>query len=153
MKKIISIFMTLILVFGFAACKTRKVDLAEVQKHEGTLLVIHCIPSGEMTLEEFESSQYTSTVSYSGYANIPNPINPASLKMSDEDFLTIYNFCLDCYETNKYADYKEDACDGTQYSFTFIDENGTRHLLYSGYIYGCEELTNILNTVGNYSID
>lgn len=111
--------MTLILVFGFAACKTRKVDLAEVQKHEGTLLEIHCIPSGEMTLEEFESSQYTSTVSYSGYANIPNPINP----------------------------------DGTQHSFTYIDENGTRHLLYSGYIYGCEELTNILNTVGNYSID
>jgi len=161
MKRIISILLVIVLAMSMTACsKSRRthkeepeINIEEIKKTKGTMLEVHVIPSGEMTREEFESGSKTLKVTYAGAAINPNPVSDNGVMMSDEDYLSIYEFCLDCAETNKYADYKEDACDGTQYSFTYYDVNGQKHNLYSGYIYGDHELNRVVEIISKYSVD
>ena len=150
MNKVLLAVMILVPALITGGCGKREVDLNEVHKIEGTLLEITQMPQGEMTLEEFEASVSTISVSYSGLAYIPNPIFSDGMEMKDEDFLKVYNFCKDAYEKGTYSDYKEDVCDGTTYTFTYYDENGTAHVLYSGYIYNNKKLNDIIDTIAYY---
>ena len=161
-KKLISIILAAALLTGIASCsaksprKTREepeVNIAELHKISGPLLEVKIIPSGEMTREQFEAASNTMTVTYSGDVILPNPVQKAVLEMSDEDFVSIYEFCIDCYEHDKYANYSEDVCDGTQYSFIYYDQDGQSHKLYSGYIYGNDELSRVVEIVSGYMIE
>ena len=152
MNKVLLAVMMLVPAIVMSGCGKRNVDLNEVHQIEGTLIEITQTPQGEMTLEEFESSIYTMSVSYAGLAYVPNPMI-IGLEMKDEDFLKVYNFCLDAYEKGTYSDYKEDVCDGTTYTFTYYDENGTAHVLYSVYIYNNKKLNDIINTIAYYQVD
>ena len=153
MRKIISIILASCMILAMAACSSNKVNIGELKKINGTMLEVKVVPSGEMTREQFEAGSKTLSVSYSGAAFNPNPVDDNGVMMSDEDFLTIYNFCIDCYKNGKYKDYSEDACDGTRYSFIYYDENGTRNELYHGYIYGNEEMCKIVDIISSYSVD
>ena len=153
MKRKLLITIALLLALVMTGCGGRKIDLEQIHSIDGSLLEITRTPQGEMTLEEFESSIYTISVSYSGRAFIPNPVYTDGVEMTDEDFKKVYNFCLDAYEKDKFADYSEEVCDGSTYSFTYYDETGEPHRLYSGYIYSNKELNDIIDTVAMYSVD
>ena len=161
--KLLSIIMIAVLALTMAGCKSdngkgrerrkkekQKVNIEEIQKNEGTLLVIRFSSMGERT-EDYDPSQSQLSVSYSGYTHIP--YNPNSLKMSDKDFLKIYNFCIYNADGSTFEGYKEDVCDGTSYSFIYYDTDGNEHVIYSGYCYQNEELRDIIDTVGSYSVD
>ena len=158
-KVVLSAVMAAVMAVGMLGCSIpgikakRDINLDEVHKIKGTLISITRQSAGVMSLEEFEKSSSTISVSYAGDAYIPNPINSVGLKMSDEDFLAVYEFCLDSYENGTFNDYYEDACDGTTYIFTYYDEVGEAHLLYSGYIYNNEALNDVINIITAYSID
>jgi len=158
MRKLLSIVLTLVMAAGMFACSIpggsakRNIDLEKVRQIKGTLLEITHQSAGEMTQEEFEASCYSQKVTYSGDAYNPFQV-VGGIKMSDEDFLEVYEFCLDAYENGTFDDYKEDVCDGSTFTFTYYDENGDAHTLYSGYIYGNEELSGIVDIIGKYSLD
>ena len=114
-KVVLSAVMAAVMAVGMLGCSIpgikakRDINLEEVHKIKGTLMSITRQSAGVMSLEEFEQSSSTISVSYAGDAYIPNPINSVGLKMSDEDFLAVYEFCLDSYENVTFNDYYEDA--------------------------------------------
>ena len=161
--KLLSIIMIAVLALTMAGCKSdngkgrerrkkekQKVNIEEIQKNKGELLVIKYSSMGERT-EDYDPSQSQFSVSYSGYTHIP--FNTTNLKMSDEDYLKIYNFCIYNADGSGFKDYKEDVCDGTSYTFIYYDTDGNEHIIYSGYCYENEELKGIIDTIGSYSVD
>ncbi|MBO4460327.1 MAG: hypothetical protein J5778_06705 [Clostridiales bacterium] len=151
MKRIICIILALVMIMGMTACSKR--DIEKYRKIEGMLLEIEEIPCGPMTEEEYEMRHHLVKVSYAGDSYIPSPIEDQVMKMKDEDYRKILDFCLDNIEKNKFADYSEQADDGVMYKFTAYDEDGASHLIYDGYIYQNKELIDIVSTVTSYSLD
>lgn len=155
--KLICAVMTLVLVFGMAGCfkhpAATKSDIKELKKNNGNMLVIISYPQEAMTEEQFEAGTLRMSVSYSGYAYNPNPFNNSKVRIPDDEYLKIYNFCVESTNKNKFAEYKEDVCDGNTFSFTFIDTEGNAHVIYSGYCYDNKELLDIMGMISKYSID
>lgn len=156
-SKLISIVMTAVLAFGIAGCtvpgKPDKPDINELQSHKGDLLVIVSQPQEAMPPEEYEKAVTRMSVTYDGYANNPNPFNNSKVKMPDDEYLRIYNFCVEAAANNRFAGYSEDICDGTTYKFTYYDTEGNAHVLYDGYCYDNKELQEIKKLISKYSLD
>ena len=125
-------------------------QLEELQSHEGTMLEI--VSTVRLPVEEGSDIENTVIVEYSGDAYEVDT-NYLNCHLSDEEYLTIYNFCVESVENDTFADYYEDVCDGITYRFTFYDEDGNAHLIYDGYIYENAELNSIIGIFGNYYID
>jgi hypothetical protein len=158
MKKLISVLIILVLAFAMCGCsfygtgaEKINIDLEKVRQHKGTLLEVTAYPQGPMRIEDYRKENYTQKVNYSGSAY--NPFNTQGVTLSDEDFIFIYEFCIDAYENDTFRDYSEEVDDGTTYSFVYYDENGEKHTLYSGYCYDNEVLTKVREIIGKYSLD
>lgn len=155
--KLLSIMMTAVLAFGMAGCaktgKAGKADIKELQKHKGDMLVIVAHPQMAMPEEEYKNGILRMSVTYDGCANNPNPINNSYVKMPDDEYIKIYNFCVEAAEKNKFAGYKEDVCDGETYTFTYYDTEGNAHVIYDGYCYNNKDLQDIMNLISKYSLD
>ena len=161
--KLLAVLMIAVLAFSIAGCgsdrngksrknsKGYKINIEEIQKNEGNLLVIKNHPQEAMTVEDYQNASHEITVSYDGYVKLPG--NLTGLKMKDEDFVKIYEFCTKNAEKSKFAKYSEDVCDGDTYTFTYYDLDGNPHVIYDGYCYSNKELQDILNTTGNYQLD
>ena len=167
MTKILTVLMIAVLALSAAGCgsagksgkgrKTspgNKIDIEELQKNSGNMLVITRNPQEAMTAEQYEMARFEITITYEGNITIPgNPVNQTSLKLKNEDYIKIYKFGIDNAEKSKFANYKEDVCDGDTYTFTFYDTDGNPHVIYDGYCYNNKDLQDILNITGNYYID
>jgi hypothetical protein len=158
MKKLMSVVMILVLAFAMCGCafsgtgsKKRNIDLEKVRQHKGVLLEVTSHPQGPMTQEDVERYTNTQKVTYDGCAY--NPFNTMGIKMTDEDFLFIYEFCLDAYEKGLYKDYSEKVDDGMTFTFVYYDENGEAHVLYDGYCYDNKTLNKVRDIIGKYSLD
>ena len=155
--KLISILMIAVMSFGMAACRmspmASKPDINELTKNKGDMLVITAHPQMAMTKEQYKEGILRMSVSYEGYANNPNPINNSEVKLPEDEYLKIYNFCVDAAAKNKFAGYEERVCDGETYTFTYYDTEGTAHVLYDGYCYENKELQDIMNMISKYSLD
>ncbi len=75
----------------------------------------------------------------------------ARTELSDEDYKAVYDFAYDGYINDTYKDYKEDACDGSQWSFCFCDTDETTYCLYSGYAYVNESMNSIEKILYKYA--
>ena len=169
MKKLMSLLLVAVMALGLFGCskttagttgrhsneghKKAAVDLDELKKNDGDMLVITRHNAGECTKEEYEASIYSVSVSYSGIAYNPNPVCDGHTGMSDSDLRFLYEFCIDAYENETFKDYKEDVCDGTTYSFVYYDLDGNAHTLYSGYCYENEALKKAYETITNYAFE
>ena len=81
------------------------------------------------------------TVEYSGYTYLTDETHHNSIvKMDDENLLSIYSFCKNAYENGTFDDYSESIEDGSTYTYTFYDKDGTEHIIYDGYCYSNPEL-------------
>ena len=167
MKRFIALVLILVMLSGIAGCANAERNgrrgsssesgsvnkfeqLEELQSHEGTMLEI--VSTVRLPVEEGSDIENTVIVEYSGDAYEVDT-NYLNCHLSDEEYLTIYNFCIESVENDTFADYYEDACDGITYRFTFYDEDGNAHLIYDGYIYENAELYSIIEIFGNYYID
>ena len=162
MKKFLALVTAVLMMASAAACdkrgqesqgavretETQKIDINELHSLEGHMLEVTATVSDPYYVG-------TSTVTYSGDVSVPNPVNDYWLTMSDEDYLFIYNFCIDAYENNTYAGASEpeSVMDGTNYRFVYYDADGNAHELYNGPITNNETLTAVVETIGNYSVD
>lgn len=151
--KILSILMLFVLALGMASCKKNDVDIKELQKNDGVMLTITRHPQEAMTEEDQKVYTITLKATYDGLAYNPNPVNKEGVKMSDEDYLKIYKFCMSNAEKSKFKDYSEDVCDGDTYSFTFYDLSGNPTVIYDGYCYANKELQDIKATIEKYAIE
>ena len=155
--RLISVVMTVVFAFGMIGCsmagKSGRTDIEELQKHQGDMLVIVSQPQEAMPQEEYEKAVVRMSVTYDGYAINPNPINNSKVKMPDDEYLRIYNFCNEVAADNRFAGYSEDICDGTTYTFTYYDTEGKAHVLYDGYCYDNKELQDIMKLIRKYSLD
>ena len=124
--------------------------IEELQEIEGTMLEI--TSTIRLPVEEGTDIDNTVIVEYDGHAYEVDS-NYLNCTLSDEEYMTIYRFCVESVENNTFADYYEEVCDGVTYRFTFYDEDGEAHLIYDGYIYDNEELQSIINIFGNYYVD
>lgn len=158
--KLLTVVMIAVLALSIAGCgsartgrnrKSSKIKIEEIQQNKGTMLVIRNHPQEAMTKEDYDRSCYEITISYDGYVKLPG--NPDSLKMKDEDFVKIYEFCTKKAEKSKFANYSENVCDGETYTFTHYDTDGNPHVIYDGYCYNNNDLQDILNTAYNYQLD
>ncbi|MBR5386970.1 MAG: hypothetical protein IK142_05235 [Clostridiales bacterium] len=167
MKRFIALVLTLVMLSGSVGCANserngrrgsgsesgsgnKSEQIEELQSHEGTMLEI--VSTVRLPVEEGSDIENTVIVEYSGDAYEVDT-NYLNCHLSDEEYLTIYNFCVESVENDTFADYYEDACDGITYRFTFYDEDGNAHLIYDGYIYENAELNSIIGIFGNYYID
>ena len=165
MKKLVCIVLSAVMMMSLAGCHVskeihvrksfgdKKVNIEELQKQDGLMFVINERNCGECTEEEYESSKIDMELYYDGTVKITNPVNDEGAKMSDDDYRKVYKFCTKSVEDGAFDDYKEDACDGTSYSFTFYDEDGEEHKIYSGYIYENDELNDIVDTLAAYTLE
>lgn len=167
MKRFIALVLILVMLSGIAGCANSERNgrrgsssesgsvnkfeqLEELQSHEGTMLEI--VSTVRLPVEEGSDIENTVIVEYSGDAYEVDT-NYLNCHLSDEEYLTIYNFCVESVENDTFADYYENVCDGITYRFTFYDEDGNAHLIYDGYIYENAELNSIIDIFGNYYID
>lgn len=167
MKRFIALVLILVMLSGIAGCANSERNgrrgsssesgsvnkfeqLEELQSHEGTMLEI--VSTVRLPVEEGSDIENTVIVEYSGDAYEVDT-NYLNCHLSDEEYLTIYNFCVESVENDTFADYYENVCDGITYRFTFYDEDGNAHLIYDGYIYENAELNSIIGIFGNYYID
>lgn len=154
LAKVISVLMIAVMAFGMIGCsKADKFDVKELQQHRGDLLVIVSQPQEAMPVEEYDKAVVRMSVTYDGCANNPNPFNNSKVKMPDDEYLRIYNFCVEAAADNRFAGYSEDICDGTTYTFTYYDTEGNAHVLYDGYCYDNKELQDIMKLITKYSLD
>lgn len=151
--KIFSIVMTAFLALSMLGCSANKANIKELKKNNGIMLTIESLEHEPMTEEMQGARSARQTVTYRGAAINPDQADGSGLTMTDEDYMKIYNFCAEAVAKNKFADYKEDVCDGTTYKFTFYDTNGEKHVIYNGYIYDNEELKGIREIISRYSYD
>lgn len=150
--KILSILMVMVMALGMASCKKDEVDINELQKHDGVMLTITRHPQEAMTIEDQRANTTVQKVTYDGLAYNPNPVNKDGIKMSDEDYLKIYEFCIKNVEKSKFKNYSEDVCDGDTYTFTFYDLDGNPTVIYDGYCYSNEDLQDIKKTIQKYAV-
>ena len=120
-------------------------NIENLKKNDGKMLEITSCNDAEEI--------YTSYVTYDGGVYVPGSGANGEVSISDEDYMFIYNFCVDAYENDRFANYSEDVCDGTTYKFVFYDTDGVAHTLYSGYCYENEALQEINSRIGYYCID
>lgn len=152
--KTISLLMIAVLAFGMIGCgKPDITDINELQSFEGDMLVITGYPQEAMPAEMYEKAITRWRLTYKGIAYNPNPVNVQGVKMSDDDYLKIYNFCKDAIAKNKFAKYSEDICDGTTYRFVFYDTQGNEHMIYDGYCYDNKGLQEIKKLFSKYQLE
>ena len=150
--KILSIIMMFVLAFCMASCKKDDIDIKELQKNEGVMLTIIRHPQEAMTAEDQRANTTVQEITYDGLAYNPNPVNKEGIKMSDEDYLKIYEFCINNAKKNKFKNYSEEVCDGDTYTFTFYDLEGNPTEIYDGYCYSNEVLWDIKMTIQKYAV-
>lgn len=161
MKRIIAVLMSLIMLTGLTACSDNgdtgrsrrrsheateiKVDIEDLKTYDGPMLEI--TSTIRMPVPDDVDPNSTSVIYYDGTVN--NSYNPNEClgALSDEDYMTVYRFCVETVENDTFADYYEDVCDGQTYRFVFYDEEGEEHVLYDGYIYQNDELSSIVDIV------
>lgn len=168
MKRLMSLLLVAVMSFGMFGCsktaeettvepnvvtsKKVELDLDELKKNEGEMLVFTSHYAGECTQEEYEASFYSVSVTYSGVVYNPNPFSDGHTIMSDSDLKSLYDFCIDAYENDTFKYYGEDTCDGTVYKFVYFDLDGNAHTLYSGHCDNNEALKKAHETITNYAI-
>ena len=121
-------------------------NIENLKKNDGKMLEV-------TTYVADPQEEYTSYVTYGGGVYVSGTGANGEVSISDEDYLFIYNFCVDAYENDKFAGYSEDVFDGATYKFVFYDTDGAAHELYSGYCYDNEALQEVLSRIGYYCID
>ena len=157
MKRIIALLLTLVMLAGFAACERKhadrkprednpveteyKISIDRLKSYEGPMLVITSTIQAPIPEDVERVSSiilhYDGTISNQGYPNQCLGL------ITDEDYSTVYSFCVETVRDNTFADYYEEVCDGQTYRFVFYDEEGEKHVLYDGYIYQNDELSAI----------
>ena len=120
-------------------------NIENLKKNDGKMLEITSCNDAEEI--------HTSYVTYDGGVYVSGTGAHGEVSISDEDYMFIYNFCVDAYENDSFADYSEDNFDGTTYMFVFYDTDGAAHELYTGYIDDNEALQEINSRIGYYCID
>jgi hypothetical protein len=173
MRKIIAAIFTVLMVTGTAACgkaqggreSRRETDSREeyisdneteatrivkedLQTLEGPMLEITCTIQ-ELIPDDMDRDN-TKVLGYNGMIMNPDVDGQTWGPVSDEDYMEIYEFCVDSVENDTFADYYEDVCDGQTYRFVFTDEDGNVHEIYDGYIYDNRELSSINALLDSY---
>lgn len=160
MKRIIAVLMSLIMLTGLTACSDNgdtgrsrrrsheateiKVDIEDLKTYDGPMLVITSTIQGPIPVEE--ERDHSVVIYYDGTVNyLDASPNECLGALNDEDYMTVYNFCIDTVRNDTFADYYEEVYDGQTYSFVFYDVDGDQHVLYDGYMYENAELNAILD--------
>ena len=117
------------------------------------MLVITGYPQEAMTKEMYDKAVTRWRLTYTGLAYNPNPIEEVGIKVTDEEYRRIYEFCQEAVAKNKFANYSEDVCDGTTYKFVFYDKDGKEHVIYDGYCYDNKELQEIKKLITKYQVE
>ena len=99
--KILSILMMFVLAIGMAACKKDEVDIKELQKNDGVMLTITGHPQEAMTIEDQRDLTTVRELTYDGLVSNPGPVSNKGIRISDEDYLKIYEFCIKNAKKNK----------------------------------------------------
>lgn len=161
MKRVLAFVMMFGMLAGITACRENrdhrrdrdressrtelKVDVDTLKTYDGPMLEI--TSTIRMPLPDDVDPNSTSVLYYDGTVN--NSYNPNEClgTLSDEDYMTVYRFCVETVENDTFADYYEDVCDGQTYRFVFYDEEGNPYVLYDGYIYENDELSSIVDMI------
>lgn len=157
MKRIIVVLMSLIVLTGLTACSDNgdtgrsrrrsheateiKVDIEDLKTYDGPMLVI--TSTIQAPVPEDVERVSSIILHYDGTISNPGYPNQCLGMLTDEDYMTVYSFCVETVRDNTFADYYEEVCDGQTYRFVFYDEEGEEHVLYDGYIYQNAELSSI----------
>ncbi len=125
--------------------------IEELQKLEGDMFVLESYIRAPIPDDMDPTTEYR--VTYAGYVYSDRGYADEVAKMSDEDYMELYEFCKTAIKTNKFAGYYEEVCDGQTYMFMYYDEDGNEQLIYDGYCYDNDDLEDIVDLVTGYTIE
>lgn len=155
-------FIALIIIIILTGCmindKPKKV-VEEFDTTSGQLFFIvnadnwgeYDITSDIVTQTSYRLRQNSKLEIYESRANSNDEVLVKEVEISKKDLNDLYTFAVTSYRKDAYKDLSIDACDGTGYSFVYVDETGEQHNFYTGYIYGEKELEGIINTLKKYN--
>ena len=165
--RLMAIVMTAVMLLGTAGCtdtgsgksgkgkdkdsKDNGEKIEELQKLEGDMFVLESYIRAPIPDDMDPTTEYR--VTYAGYVYSDRGYADEVAKMSDEDYMELYEFCKTAIKTNKYAGYYEEVCDGQTYMFMYYDEDGNEQLIYDGYCYDNDDLDSIVDLVTGYTIE
>ena len=134
-----------------AEAKEAPTKIEELQKLEGNMLVIESTIRAPLP-DDYDPNGYI-VVTYDGKVYDSDPYNGDEFEMRDEDYMKIYEFCVEAAKTDKFAGYSEDVCDGVTYKFTYYDTDGEEFVVYDGYCYDNADLQDIVVLVEGYAYE
>lgn len=169
MKRLLVTFMTAVMAMGFiTACSksdskndetTRETEDTTVVEISSTahepMFTVRSGNAGEYSIDDDVWTSVTYTVYYDGtierkcsYTISDDDVT--SSYISPDDYQYIYLFAENTLESDEFDSYREDACDGTTYTFEYYDSEGLCNRIYSGYCYANDSLQSILDIVTSY---
>ncbi len=131
--------------------KVNEEKIEELQKLEGDMFVLESYIRAPIPDDMDPTTEYR--VTYAGYVYSDRGYADEVAKMSDEDYMELYEFCKTALKTNRFAGYYEEVCDGQTYMFMYYDEDGNEQLIYDGYCYDNDDLEDIVDLVIGYTIE
>lgn len=120
----------------------------DLQKLEGDMFVLEstiCEP-----IPDYMDPTTEYRVTYDGYVYCDSEYSTGPAKLSDEDYMELYWFCVHAVKTDEFSKYYEDVCDGDTYKFTYYDQDGEEFVIYDGYCYDNADLQAIIALVTGY---
>lgn len=120
----------------------------DLQKLEGDMFVLESTICEPIPDDMDPTTEYR--VTYDGYVYCDSEYSTGPAKLSDEDYMELYWFCVHAVKTDEFSKYYEDVCDGDTYKFTYYDTDGEEFVVYDGYCYDNADLQDIIALVTGY---
>ena len=165
--RLMAIVMTAVMLLGTAGCtdtgsgksgkgkdkdsKDNGEKIEELQKLEGDMFVLESYIRAPIPDDMDPTTEYR--VTYDGYVYCDSEYSTGPAKLSDEDYMELYWFCVHAVKTDEFSKYYEDVCDGETYKFTYYDADGEEFVIYDGYCYDNDDLQDIVVLVEGYAYE
>ena len=152
MKRLLVTFMTAVMAMGLltACSKSDSKNDETTRETEDTAVVEISSTAHEpmFTVRSGNAGEYS--IDDDVWTSVTYTVYVTSSYISPDDYQYIYLFAENTLESDEFDSYREDACDGTTYTFEYYDSEGLCNRIYSGYCYANESLQSILDIVTSY---
>lgn len=139
----VGIIVFLVMLTGFTGCSKNEKSFLIVTTKAMMTGVKGQIETARF--EIYESGRLEITKVFTG-----SETEEETVVLDSDDLKLLKAFVKESIENDTYADTHVNATDGQTWTFTYIDSEKNEKEIYSGYVYGIDELENIRYILASY---